>query len=119
MTATVSNHDNISTITFNVTTSMTNNSGQVTIPVKVTVNNVEMTINKIFSYSLSLKGATGGAGAAASMVDISATSQVFKSLDGGTTYSPNEITLTPRFQTVTYQDDSSHGWFYSVNGGSS
>lgn len=119
MTATVSNHDNISTITFNVTTSMTSKSGQITIPVKVTVNNVEMTINKIFSYSLSLKGATGGAGAAASMVDISATSQVFKSLDGGTTYSPNEITLTPRFQTVSYQDDSSHGWFYSVNGGSS
>ena len=119
MTATVSNHDNISTITFNVTTSMTSKSGQVTIPVKITINNVEMTINKIFSYSLSLKGATGGAGTAASMVDISATSQVFKSLDGGTTYSPNEITLTPRFQTVSYQDDSSHGWFYSVNGGSS
>ena len=119
MTASVNNHDNISTITFNVTTSMTTKSGQVTIPVNMTVNGEEVTMNKIFSYSLSLKGATGGTGAAASMVDISATSQVFKSLDGGSSYAPNEITLTPRFQTVTYQNDETHGWFYSINGGTS
>lgn len=52
-----------------------------------------------FSYSSTT---TGSSGAAASLVDITASSQMFKSTDGGTTFSPDTIVLTPRFQTVTY-----------------
>ena len=111
MTAAITNNNSKTTkITFTVTTSMTSKSGQVTIPVTIS----GQTINKTFSYALSLTGQQGGAGTAASLVDISASSQVFKSTDGGLTFAPNTITLTPRFQTVSYSK-----WQYSTNGGSS
>lgn len=111
MTAAITNNDSTSTkVTFTVTTSMTSKSGQVTIPVTIS----GQTINKTFSYALSLTGQQGGTGTAASLVDISASSQVFKSTDGGLTFAPNTITLTPRFQTVSYSK-----WQYSTNGGSS
>ena len=61
MTAAISNNNSKNTsITFTVTTSMTTKSGQVTIPITMGTT----TINKIFSYSLSLTGATGATGAA-------------------------------------------------------
>lgn len=60
------------------------------------------------------KGDTGSPGTNASLVDITASSQVFKSTDGGLTFSPDTIVLTPRFQTVSYSK-----WQYSINGGSS
>ena len=43
-----------------------------------------------------------------------ASTNVFKSTDGGTTFSPSSLTLTPRFQNVSYSN-----WQYSTNGGSS
>ena len=59
-------------------------------------------------------GATGATGTSAKAVDIIASSQVFKSTDGGTTFSPSTITLTPKLQNLTYSN-----WQYSTNGGSS
>lgn len=113
ITATVSGSGGKNTvITFTVTNSLTTKSGQITIPVKIG----STTINKIFSYSLSLAGAAGQngqPGQAASLVDINASSQIFKSTDGGITFAPDIITLTPRFQTVSYSK-----WQYSLDGGS-
>lgn len=60
-------------------------------------------------------GATGATGTAAKSVDITASSQVFKSTDGGSTFSPDTIKLTPVFQGgISYSK-----WQYSTNGGSS
>ena len=48
-------------------------------------------------------------------MDLSATSQVFKSSDGGLTFSPDTIRLTPVFQGgITFGK-----WQYSRDGGSS
>lgn len=58
-------------------------------------------------------GANGANGANAKSVDIVSTSQVFKSTDGGKTFSPDTITLTPTLQNVSYSN-----WQYSTNGGS-
>lgn len=86
------------TITFSATTALAQGQAeQLAIVFRITGESVDRTI--YFSYSSTTRGATG---AAASLVDISASSQVFKSTDGGTTFSPNTIVLTPRFQTVTY-----------------
>ena len=43
---------------------------------------------------------------------ITATSEAFKSVDGGTTYTPSNITITPYFQDVNYSS-----WAYSTDGG--
>ena len=58
-------------------------------------------------------GSTGGTGADAKTANIAITNQVFKSENGGTSYTPTSIVMTPTFQTVTYSK-----WQYSVNGGS-
>lgn len=65
--------------------------------------------------SAGIAGATGSTGAAAKSVDITATTQVFKSTDGGTTFSPDTIKLTPLFQGGI----SFGKWQYSINGGTS
>lgn len=57
-------------------------------------------------------GANGQNGEDAYLVDINPSSQIFKSTDGGSTFSPNTITLTPRFQNVSFGS-----WQYSINGG--
>ncbi|CAM3263947.1 hypothetical protein LAHI110946_12640 [Lactococcus hircilactis] len=60
MTASISNNNsNKATVTFNVTTSLTTNTGNITIP--VTAGGV--TQNQIFTYALALAGATGATGA--------------------------------------------------------
>ena len=51
-------------------------------------------------------------GESAKQCVISATSEAFKSNDGGTTYTPNSITITPYFQNVNYSS-----WAYSIDGG--
>ena len=51
-------------------------------------------------------------GESAKQCVISATSEAFKSNDGGTTYTPNSITITPYFQNVNYSS-----WAYSTDGG--
>jgi len=46
------------------------------------------------------------------MVFISANPQTFSSTDGGNTYSPDSVVLTPRFQNTTYRK-----WYYINSGG--
>lgn len=113
LTATVTNNGSTScAIQFDATTSLTTKSGS--IAVTITVDG--QTFTKNFSFSLSLTGATGATGttgAAAKAVDIVASSQVFKSTDGGKTFSPDTIKLTPAFQGgLTYSK-----WKYSTDGG--
>lgn len=109
LTASVANNGTTScAITFNATTSLTTKSGVVVITMTVDGK----TFTKNFSFSLALTGATG---TAAKSVDITASSQVFKSTDGGSTFSPDTIKLTPVFQGgISYSK-----WQYSTNGGSS
>lgn len=103
------------TIQANTGTSLAD-SGSFDIP--VTVDGKSFT--KTFSWSKSKQGATGATGATgasgtnAKSVDIMASTQIFKSTDGGTTFFPNTITLTPSLQNVTFSK-----WQYSANGGSS
>ena len=113
LTGTVTNNGSTScAIRFDATTSLTTKSGSIT--VTITVDGQSFTKN--FSFSLSLTGATGTpgeTGAAAKAVDIVASSQVFKSTDGGKTFSPDTIKLTPAFQGgLTYSK-----WMYSTDGG--
>lgn len=67
------------------------------------------TLIKTFSWSCQKSGA------AAKSVKITASSTIFKSSDGGETYSPGTITLSPSIQG----DISFSKWQYSVTGGSS
>ena len=100
------------TIQANTGTSLAD-SGSFNIP--VTVDGKSFT--KTFSWSKSKQGntgATGATGASAKSVDIMASTQVFKSTDGGATFFPDTITLTPSLQNVTFSK-----WQYSTNGGSS
>ena len=96
------------TITASAGTSLAD-SGTVSIP--ITVDGKSFT--KVFSWSKSKAGATGATGSSAMSVDINATSQIFKSNDGGTTYTPDTIVLTPVFQNCSFSS-----WQYSTNGGS-
>lgn len=67
------------------------------------------TLIKTFSWSCQKSGA------AAKSVKITASSTIFKSSDGGETYSPDTITLSPSLQGGI----SFSKWQYSVTGGSS
>ena len=87
----------------NTGTSLATN-GKFDIP--ITVDGKSFT--KVFSWSKVNKGTN------AYSASIGASSQVFKSMDGGQTYTPNTITLTPILQNLTYS-----AWQYSTNGGSS
>lgn len=80
-------------------------SGSFDIP--VTLNGE--TLIKTFSWSCQKSGA------AAKSVKITASSTIFKSSDGGETYSPDTITLSPSLQGGI----SFSKWQYSVTGGSS
>ena len=63
-----------------------------------------------FCYTLSPQGADG---TPAKAIDITPSSQVFKSTDGGTTFSPDKITIIPRIQgDIEYSK-----WQYSTDGG--
>ena len=113
MTATI--NDNSTTgpsITIAVATSLTTKAGTVTIP--VTCGSV--TVNKIFSYSLAVAGANGTNGTNgtnAKLIKINASTNVFKSTDGGVTFSPSSISLTSAVQNVSFSK-----WQYSSNGSS-
>lgn len=102
------------TIQANTGTSLAD-SGSFNIP--VTVDGKSFT--KTFSWSKSKQGATGATGATgangtnAKSVDIMASTQVFKSTDGGATFFPDTITLTPSLQNINFSK-----WQYSINGGS-
>ena len=96
------------TIQANTGTSLAD-SGTVNIPITVDGKS----FNKTFSWSKAKKGDIGNKGDGAKTADIIASSQVFKSTDGGLTFSPTTITMTPKLQNVTYSN-----WQYSTNGGS-
>ena len=95
---------NSAIITFYASESLTANAG--TVPIVVTVDGVDYT--KVFSWSVSYTGA------GACSLSIEASSQIFKSTDG-TTYTPDNITLTPIVQNLPL---SAVEWKYSTNGGS-
>lgn len=102
-----------SRVTFSVSanTTISADSGTFTIPITLDGE----TVNKVFSWSCAKQGATGATGSSAKAIDVTASSQVFKSTDGGATFSPDTITLTPIFQGgINYSK-----WQYSTNGGSS
>lgn len=107
MTTSIANNGTTSAqFTVAVTTAMTTTNGTLSVP--ITVDGKSFT--KTFSYSLSLKGAGG---VDAKSIDITASSLVFKSTDGGLTFAPDNIKLTPIFQGgISYSK-----WQYSTNGG--
>ena len=95
------------TITFTVSTGTSlADSGTIEIPVIVDGT----TYTKTFSWSKALKGAQGNAGAPAKALNIHATSQIFRSLDGNT-YEPSTITLTAKCENITFSK-----WQYSLDG---
>lgn len=99
------------TFTVNTGTTISTDSGTFTIPITIDGKS----FSKIFSWSCAKQGQTGSTGAAAKSVDITASSQIFKSTDGGATFSPDTIKLTPIFQGGI----SFSKWQYSTNGGTS
>lgn len=102
---TVSKNNKTITCSVSKTTRITADNGSIVIPVIVDGK----TVNRTLSWSVSRVGATG---TAAKLVNITPSSQFFKSTDGGVTFAPNTITLTPDFQG----DISFASWQYSTNG---
>lgn len=99
-------------VTFSVSAGMTLSSDTGSFIIPITLDG--KTINKTFSWSCGKQGVTGATGASAKSVSITASSQIFKSTDGGVTFSPDTIKLTPVFQGgIAYSK-----WQYSTNGGS-
>ena len=95
-------------ITFAVAsgTTISTDAGTFTIPITLDGK----TVNKIFSWSCGKQGVTG---TSAKSVDIIANNQIFKSTDGGQTFSPETIKLTPTFQGgIGFSK-----WQYSIDGG--
>jgi hypothetical protein len=92
------------TITFTSTTALTSVNGSLPIVIQMDGQN----FTKTFSYSVSKAGEKGEG---ASLVTLTSDSQVFKSIDGGVTFSPDTIQLTPRFENCSYDS-----WYYSTNG---
>ena len=64
--------------------------------------------------SIGQDGVDGQPGHDAQTASIVASSTVFKSTDGGVTFRPGSITLTPLYQNVSHSK-----WLYSTNNGSS
>ena len=93
-------------ITFYTTTQLITKSG--TIPIVIEIDGKEFTKN--FSFSVSYKGKQGED---ASIVNLVASQQFFKSSDGNS-FSPDIITITPDFQNCSFSS-----WYYSTNGGTS
>lgn len=101
----VNNGQNNTFLNISVDSTLIQN-GILDIPVTVGKN----VYHRTFSYTLSPQGADGSP---AKAIDITPSSQVFKSTDGGSTFSPDTITLTPRFQgNIDYSK-----WQYSTDGG--
>lgn len=95
-------------ITFAVGSGATISADAGTFTIPITLDG--KTVNKIFSWSC---GKQGVSGTSAKSVDIIANNQIFKSTDGGQTFSPDTIKLTPTFQGGI----SFSKWQYSIDGG--
>lgn len=89
------------TITFTCTTSFVSPNG--TIPIVIKVGNISIT--KMFTYSIAFKGATGGTGsvgpASSSYWLVSNASAVQKTSSGDILCTPATLTFTGRIQTGT------------------
>ena len=72
-------------------------------------NGTDFSILRSHNFTKSKAGSDGAAGKVANII---ASSQIFKSTDGGIVFSPDSIVLTPSLQIVTYSK-----WQYSTNGG--
>ena len=72
-------------------------------------NGTDFSILRSQNFTKSKAGSDGAAGMVANII---ASSQIFKSTDGGIVFSPDSIVLTPSLQIVTYSK-----WQYSTNGG--
>lgn len=95
------------TIKSNTGTSL-EDSGSFDIPITVD----GQTFTKSFSWTKVKDGQDGETGASAKSVNIVASNMVFKSTDGGVTFTPNSITLTAQYQNLTHSR-----WQYSKDGG--
>lgn len=95
-------------ITFAVGSGATISADAGTFTIPITLDG--KTVNKIFSWSCGKQGVTG---TSAKTVNIIANSQIFKSTNGGQTFSPDTIKLTPTFQGGI----SFSKWQYSIDGG--
>lgn len=92
-------------VTFNVSanTTITANNGSFSIPITLDGK----TLFKTFSWACSKDGQK------ANSVSIMSNTQIFKSTDGGKTFSPDTIKLTPTFQgSISFSK-----WIYSTDGG--
>ena len=91
------------TFTVKVGTTISADTGTFNIPITLG----EDTVTKVFSWSCQKEGV------AAKSVKVIAESTVFKSTDGGETFSPDIIRITPTFQGgITFSK-----WQYSIDGG--
>lgn len=70
-----------------------------------------ITYKQTFSFTAARQGETGAGGTSCS-VKVVASSNIFKSPDGGLQFTPDNITLKPILQNLTYS-----AWQYSVDGG--
>lgn len=92
-------------ITFTVKAGTTISADTGTFNIPITLG--EDTVTKVFSWSCQKEGA------AAKSVKVIAESTVFKSTDGGETFSPDTIRITPTFQgEITFSK-----WQYSIDSG--
>lgn len=98
-----------------ITISTNSNSQLSTLSGKITVNiHVNsLTFSKILTWTCALQGTNGQQGAGAKSISVTPSSMVFKSTDGGETFSPDLITITPSLQNLVFGK-----WQYSADGGS-
>ena len=75
----------------------------------VTLEVLDYTLTKRLTWSVSVNGRDGNA----KLIKINASTNVFKSTDGGVTFAPSSISLTSAVQNVSFSK-----WQYSSNGSS-
>ncbi len=75
----------------------------------VTLEVLDYTLTKRLTWSVSVNGRDGSA----KLIKINASTNVFKSTDGGVTFAPSSISLTSAVQNVSFSK-----WQYSSNGSS-
>ena len=102
------------TIKANANVSTLTDSGSFNIPITVDGKSFTKSFSwtKVKDGQKGEDGQDGAAGTNAKSVDLLASNMVFKSTDGGTTFSPDNITLTAQYQNLTHSR-----WQYSIDGG--
>lgn len=102
------------TIKANANVSTLADSGSFDIPITVDGKSFTKSFSwtKVKDGQKGEDGQDGAAGTNAKSVDLLASNMVFKSTDGGVTFTPNTITLTAKYQNLTHSR-----WQYSKDGG--